>query len=69
MDGSIGTQLEQLADVGNLQLERPPMIELENKYTVSQGVGRGLTFGGMRVESARRVMKLILITAPPRQPN
>lgn len=65
----MGTQLEQLADVENLQMEMPPVIELAYMFSAGLRAASGHTFGGMSVESARRVMKLILITVHPRQPN
>jgi hypothetical protein len=67
--GSSDVQLERLSRVLNLQLEMPPMIESADSFRQPIWPGRGYTLGGMRVESARRVTKLILITAPPRQPN
>jgi hypothetical protein len=65
----MGTQLRRMLEAGNLQLERPPVFELADRPKLTLGPSRGHTLGGMRVESARRVMKLILITAPPRQLN
>jgi hypothetical protein len=67
--GSLGLQLGMLLEVENLQLVRPPTIQLADRFKLTPGAERGHTLGGMRVESARRVTKLILITADPRQPN
>jgi hypothetical protein len=67
--GSLGLQLGMLLEVENLQLVRPPVIQLADRSKVTPGAGRGHTLGGMRVESARRVTKLILITTGSRQTN
>jgi hypothetical protein len=69
VESIVEVPLGLLSDVENLQLERPPILKLAYRAKVGLGAGRGHTLGGMRVESARRVTKLILITAPSCQPN
>jgi hypothetical protein len=45
----------------NLQMERPPNKTLAQLQSVSTSTFSEHTFGGIRVESARRVTKLILM--------